>query len=336
MKKVKLLHLGTASTRMPKDGPFFDGLARYAEVTVIRNAEALSESEKAALIRTHEVLLNMWGSAEIPDEVFDEVGDWKYLLNVGGGCPKKYQLHDHGILLTNWGDSPAHGVAEGAFALLLNALKDLPAQTLANRRGETHLPKERYVSGSLYGSKVAIYGMGMIGRKFAAMLGPFDCEIGFFDPYTDGLSGAYRKFDSLESLMEWAEILVVHAAVTPETKHTLDKRMLAKLPDHGVVVSTVIGSVFVEKDLYAEAMSGRLRVGYDVTDYERPEPAPEDPIRQCEAITFTWHDISHFRWPDMTGKLKGYEKVCIENLRRYGAGEPLRWVIDRTKHMRMT
>jgi D-3-phosphoglycerate dehydrogenase len=336
MGKVKLLHLGTASTRMPKDGPFFDGLSRHAEMTVVRNAETLSGSEKASLIRKHEVLLCMWGSAEIPDEVFNDVGEWRYLLNVGGGCPKKYQLHDHGIILSNWGDSPAHGVAEGAFALLLNALKDLPAQTLANCRGETHLPKEKYVSGTLNGTKVAIYGMGMIGRKFAQMLLPFDCEIGYFDPYAEGLPETYRKFDSLESLMDWAEILVVHAAVTPETRHTVDKHMLSKLPDNGVVVSTVIGSVFVEKDLYAEAMSGRLRVGYDVIDYDMPDPAADDPIRHCENITFTWHDVSHFRWPDMTGKLQVHEKVCIENLHRYCAGEKLLWVIDREKHMRMT
>ncbi len=333
--KTTLLHLGTRKTRFPEDGPFHDGLARYADMTVIRDAEDRSAAEKIDLIRRHKVLLLMWGCDKIPDGLWDDPGALEYVLQVGGGCPKIFRIYDHGVVMTNWGDSPALNVAEGAMALLLTMLKDIPAQIHENERGGKHLPKDKYVSGTLYDLKLGIYGYGMIGRKFVEMVRPFEPRLMIYDPYAE-LPEDVERAESLEQLFDWSEAIAVHAAHTPETRHSVTADLLRRLPDHGLLISTVRNDVAVQEDVYAEIRSGRLRVALDVLAYDLPEPEPDDPIRQCENGLLTWHDISHYRWPPRPGQLSRHERVAIENLRRYVHGEPLMWVISRQQLERMT
>lgn len=334
-RRPRLLHLGTSNTRFPERGPFRNALAELADLTIVRDAETLDDAGKADLIRRHDVLLLIWGCAPIPELVWENPGELRYILQVGGGCPKVYPIYDHGIVMTNWGDASAQNVAEGAMALLLATLKDIPAQVRETERGGSHLDKARFKSGTLNGLKLGVYGYGFVGRRFVEMARPFLPQIAVFDPYAE-VPDCLHRTASLTELFDRSEAVGVFAAYTEQTHHSIDGDLLRRLPDGGVLFSVVRGEIAVRDDLFAEALSGRLRIGWDVLAYTLPEPAIDDPIRACDNALLTWHDISHFRWPPRSGALSTYEKVTVDNLRRFAHGEPLQWIVTREQLARMT
>lgn len=106
-----------------------------------------------------------------------------YICNISGGLARWIPLSiiEAGIPVTNWGDAIALDMAEAAIALLLASLEDLLPQQLHVRAGGWHRPERRV--GMMYGLRIGIYGMGVIGRKFVDYVRPFECQLHYYDPY---------------------------------------------------------------------------------------------------------------------------------------------------------
>ena len=204
----RLLHI---AAREPSDRiwtrRFREELALYGELTIVGNGAALPEGEHLRLIRSSEVLLTGWGSANVPKDVAREPGRLEYVCNVTGSVRPfvPIEVVEAGIPVTNWGDAPAGRLAEGAMTLLLATLKDLHQQIECVRAGGWALDGRLY-GGTLEGMSVGIYGLGVIGRRFVEMLRPFGAVMRFYDPYVTDCPDGLTRVDSLEagsSLQKW-------------------------------------------------------------------------------------------------------------------------------------
>ncbi len=85
--------------------------------------------EYAKVIRDYDVFLTKWHSPHIPTELANDPGKLRYICNITGELSKWINneiIESPYITVTNWGDAPAFWVAEGAFALLMAVLKDIP------------------------------------------------------------------------------------------------------------------------------------------------------------------------------------------------------------------
>ena len=132
--------------------------------------------------------------------------------------------------------------------------------------------------------------------------------------------------------MEDRHGLVVLAALTEETRGTVTADLLARLPNGGIVVNVARGAIMAQDALFAELMSGRLRAGLDVLEPDYLPPG--HPVRQLPNCILTCHvGPENLLNPAPLGR---NEEYCLDNLRRFAAGEPLRWVVDRQKLSRMT
>ncbi len=335
---IRLLHVAAekASGEIWIDR-FCDRLREIGLLTIAEDCGQLGDDERAKLIRQCDVLITGWGAAPVPASLADDPGDLQYICHVTGalGDAIPLEIIDSKIPVTNWGDAPAGRLAEGAMALLLACLKDLPGRTKIIRDGSWQ-PGDDFRSGVLDGLNVGIFGLGAIGRKFVEMLRPFGAVMRVFDPYVSELPEGCVAVDSLEELFDGAEAIVLHASLSDETRGAITAELLAKLPDNAMVINTARGAIIDQAALFAELETGRLRAGLDVLD---PDKLPADhPARNWDNVILTAHDIGKNR--SLKGfppkKLEAMHRICLDNIARHLAGEPLRFRMDRGRYLRST
>jgi phosphoglycerate dehydrogenase-like enzyme len=335
---TRLLHVAKSA---PSDRiwiePFREALRDIGTLEVLGDGDEMSEKALTALIRGCDILLTGWGSVRIPEAVAEDPGNLGYVCNVTGTVVAFVPLSiiEAGIPVTNWGNAPAGRVAEGAFTLTLACLKGLRERIAFVREGGWKLA-EGFYSGLMEGLNVGVYGYGYIGQRYVEMLRPFHPRVRIFDPFVKEIPDWCERVDSLAALFDASELVAVHAGLTDETTGSVDADLLAMLPDQGVIVNTARGAIIDQKALFAELESGRLRAGLDVLD---PDRLPDDhPAREWENVIFTAHDIAKYRprggFPPK--HMIAMHRVCLDNLRRYLAGESLQFVMDRERYLLST
>jgi phosphoglycerate dehydrogenase-like enzyme len=312
---------------------FTHALGELGELTLADNGAALSDEDFAEQVRAHEVAIVGWDARPLPASLGRAPGSLRFVCCYSGTIrtlvPKS--IIEAGVSVSNWGDHPANGVAEAAMALLLAVLKEIPKSIDVARAKKWGVSGTR--RGTLAGTRVGIYGCGVIGRRFVELLRPFDSEIRVFDPYAESLPEGCERVGSLDALVAESEVLVVHAGLSDETIGSVGAAHFAKLPDGGVVINTARGAIVDEKALFAELETGRLRAGLDVL--ERDYLEPHHPMLQVDNCLLTFHQADKLQWPPRPG-LTPMQQICFDNVERFGAGCRPEWLFDVDRYDRST
>ncbi|HVM55052.1 MAG TPA: NAD(P)-dependent oxidoreductase [Acidimicrobiales bacterium] len=211
----------------------------------------------------------------------------------------------------------AEATAEHALALILAMLRELPrrvrATTWEPRGGE-----------SLFGKHVAIIGGGGIGEVLLRLLAPFRCEVTVVRRHAAPMDGARRVVgrDGLHAALAAADVVVLALPLTPETTGLIGREQLLLMQEHALLVNVARGAHVVTDDLVAALEAGEIGgAALDVTD---PEPLPPGhPLWSASRCLITPHTANTL---DM---VRGAVADRIrENVRRFGAGEPLVGTVD--------
>ena len=321
--------------------PFLAALKEVGQLDVVENGKEIPDHERAEKIRQYPVLLTGWNSAAVPRELAANPGSLRYICNVTGEMRGWVPLEiiESGIPVTNWGDAVANSIAEGAVALLLATLKDLHFQIETIRRGGG-MADPSATGGTIEELDLGLYGCGAIGRRFIELIRPFGAIIRIFDPYMGEPPNGCSAAGSLDELFSRSQAIVILAGLTDETRHSVTAGLLARLPRHGVVINVARGGIVDQAALFAELRSGRLRAGLDVLE---PDILPADhEARQWENCILTAHGI-HRAWPSdgqpaakPSPMYKAMYRVCLDNLKRFQAGQPVRFTMDRVRYLRST
>jgi phosphoglycerate dehydrogenase-like enzyme len=164
----------------------------------------------------------------------------------------------------------------------------------------------------LQGATVLIVGFGSIGRAVSRRLEPFDVTvIGVARHARDGVHAT----EELPLLVERADVVVVLAPLTPETKGLVDAALLARMRDGALLLNAGRGGVVDTGALVAELEAGRLRAVLDVVD---PEPLPDDHPLWETALAITPHNAG-----DTAAADERAVRFGAEQLARFACGEPL-------------
>jgi phosphoglycerate dehydrogenase-like enzyme len=177
--------------------------------------------------------------------------------------------------------------AELAVALTLASMRRIPEFHAA--QADSAWAQSR-IWPSLADARVLVLGYGQIGRAIARRLAPFEVSISAVAAPPrpgDDLVESVRGIDELPDLMASHDVLIVIVPLTDLTNGLVDRDLLARMPDGGLVVNVARGPVVVTEDLRAECASGRLRAALDVTE---PEPLPPDhPLWTTRGVLITPH-----------------------------------------------
>lgn len=331
---LSMLYMAARRSQLAADGPLATELRKLVELVVVEQGRELTDAAALAQMRQADVLLTMWGARPIPAALAADPGRVRYVLHLTGTC-RPYvpvEIIRGGIPVTNWGDAPARVVAEGAMALLLAVLKDLRGRTEGVVAGKGAGARElRLPSGTLRGLRLGLYGCGAIGSRFVKLVTPFEPELLAFDPYAASLPDGCRRVDSLDALFEQSEAVAIWAGLSDETRGSVTAARLAKLPDHGIVINAARGEIIDQPALFAELKSGRLRAGLDVLVDDDYLPAGHEAHRWPNLV-LTGHDITSAHWPVRPPHLSEGDAIALDNLKRFLAGQPLRFRMDERRY----
>jgi phosphoglycerate dehydrogenase-like enzyme len=293
----------------------------------------------AERIRPCDLLVLSKYSPTLPAELIQDPGRLKYVCSTRGVV--KYVprgLLERGIVMTNWGDAPARGVGELALGLLIACLLQLPAKdrmTRANGLDGNHLLWQAY-SPSFEQLTVGVYGCGQIGSLFVRRCLALGMQVRVFDPWAARIPEGAVRVDDLDTLFRTCAAISIHVGMSDSTKHTVDARRLALLPDGGVIVNTARPGVIVEADLIAELTRRRLIAGLDVIENEgRPHESPFATLPNCILTGHggNWRAVPPAGWQPPGWSLPHFAE---RNLHAFVAGKPLEHVVTLEQYDRST
>jgi phosphoglycerate dehydrogenase-like enzyme len=174
---------------------------------------------------------------------------------------------------------------------------------------------------------MVIVGLGAIGREVAVRARPFGVRVvgvrrsyrdGDTSPHADELCGP----DRLDDVLAEADIVVVAAAESAETRGLFDAARFARLRPGAVLCNVARGSLIDQAALLDALADGRLRAA--ILDVVEPEPLPPDsPLWEAEGVVLSPHSST---------SRDGYDDRLLDllavNLRHYLRDEPLVNTVD--------
>jgi glyoxylate reductase len=169
-----------------------------------------------------------------------------------------------GVAVGRTPDVLTDATADLTWALILAVARRIPEAAAAVRAGEWHTWEPAgWLGLGLGGRTLAVIGAGRIGRAVARRAAGFGMEVRF----------AGRHDDPVEAMAN-ADVITLHAPLTPETRGLVNARALARVREGTLLVNTARGDL-VDQEALADALrEGRLGgAALDVTD---PEPLPPD------------------------------------------------------------
>jgi D-3-phosphoglycerate dehydrogenase / 2-oxoglutarate reductase len=185
----------------------------------------------------------------------------------------------HGIYVSNCPGKNAVAVAELTFALILAIDRHIPENVADLRAGRWN--KKAYSKArGLAGRTLGLIGLGHIGCEVARRAQAFGMQVvGWSRRFNDvgGLTDEcgvpIRLSPTPQQLAAEADILSVHLALTPETRHFVNASILGGLKPGGYFINTARAEVVDSAALAAAVRDGGIKAGLDVFDDEPVEGA---------------------------------------------------------------
>jgi phosphoglycerate dehydrogenase-like enzyme len=267
-----------------------ESLAKLDEVTSWSRSALRDDSpELRNQIANADVLVTTWHSPFLTRELLGS--RVKLIAHCGGEVKSRVAEEIFAfVTITNAADPMARGVAEMALALTLSLVRRIPEYATEMRAGV--IRTNEYVSEGerLFGRRVGIVGFGRIGRVVAKLLTPFGVEILVSDPYAqrDEVAASGATVVQLDQLVSSCSVVILCAALTPETQGMFDARRLSLLRDGSFLINVARGGLIDMEALLQELRKGRITAALDVTDPLEPLAADHE-LRKLPNVTLTPH-----------------------------------------------
>jgi D-3-phosphoglycerate dehydrogenase / 2-oxoglutarate reductase len=178
-------------------------------------------------------------------------------------------------------------VAEHTFGLLLALYRHIVAECNHVRKGEW----KRLTGHELLGKKIAIVGLGRIGKEVATRARAFGMEVSGFDLYWDDAFASQhkvRRASSIDEVLADADIVSLHTNLTDETRHIINEKRIGEMKKGVVILNCARGELVDTSAIAAALRDGRVGgYGADVLDTE-PPPA-DHPLFSTPNTVLTPH-----------------------------------------------
>lgn len=256
---------------------------------------------------------------------------WVHSAAAGVGNALYPEMQASGVVFTNSAGVHAIPIAEYIVAGTLYLFRGFDIAVEQQRRREwnkTPFVGERSPLREVAGARVLVVGAGGIGSEAAARLAALGARcVGVRRRPSLGRPVGFERvigFADVDAELSDADVVVLAAPLTDETRGFLSAARLARLSSSAIIINVARGALIDEPALVDRLRNGQLRGA--VLDVFLDEPlASDSPLWQLRNVLATPHVSSVSPGRFWMRELD----LFIDNWRRFVHGEPLRNVVDK-------
>jgi D-3-phosphoglycerate dehydrogenase len=292
-------------------------LEPFRNIAEVREASG-SEEQMIEVLR--DVSICVAHHAPLTEKVLEHAPDLRLFVVCRGG-PVNANVDAatrHGVTVAFTPARNAAATAEHTIAMMLSALRGIPAADMAIRQG---IWKGDYtwdsVGFELETATAGLIGYGAIGKIVGRILRSFGTTVLVYDPFAKIEEKDDVTQVELQELLGRSNVVSLHARETKESRSILGAREIAQLQKGSVVVNCARGSL-LDYDALAEALRSK-HLFAAAADVFPEEPLPADsPLLKLVNFVMTPHTAG--------GTRQAAEKaatIAAAEVRRFLSGEPL-------------
>lgn len=192
-----------------------------------------------------------------------------------------------GIPVCNVPDYGTTEVADSAIAIMMTFARGTAALDAGLRSdvqsGWTHT--NNVTARRLRGATFGVIGLGRIGTAAALRARGFGMNVAFYDPNLPNgaeLAFGFTRARTLEDLLGMADVISIHAPLTPETRGMINSKTVAQIKPGAYLINTARGKICDTAAVLEGVRSGRLAAaGLDVL--------PNEPATLDDPLVAAWH-----------------------------------------------
>lgn len=225
-----------------------------------------------------------------------------------------------GIKVVNAPMGSTLSVAELAFGHMLAHARGIVKGTIGIKNQQWL--KKQLKGMELDGKTVGIIGCGRIGQALAHRCQAFGMNTIGFDPYLpkEVADKVGIELVELDELYRRSDLISLHVALTPETRHMISTKELEMMKNGAILVNCARGGVVDEEALYHALHEGKL--GGAALDVFETEPPGALKLAELDNVTLTPHIGANTR----DAQLKAGVMVSEQVLMALKGETPTHWV----------
>jgi len=215
----------------------------------------------------------------------------------------------------------SQAVIEFTLGLMLTECRGISRahSALANGVWQGELYRYDRTGHELKGQTVGLIGLGAIAQGLVPYLKPFGMRILAYDPYTPPARFVELGVEAVDlpTLLGEADIVSIHARVTPETTKMLGAKEFAQMKRSAYFINTARGPLVDYDALYAALKDGHL-AGAGLDTFPQEPPPADWPLLKLPNVTLT----PHIAGASKESAERGAESVA-QDIANFVAGRPL-------------
>ncbi|MGH1418339.1 MAG: 2-hydroxyacid dehydrogenase [Hyphomicrobiaceae bacterium] len=221
-----------------------------------------------------------------------------------------------GIAVCNMPGTNSRAVAEMTLTLMLGAMRRITYLDRATHAGNWHVPPDVHETfGEIHGRTVGFFGYGATARILTPILKSMGARLIY--TATSPKSGVDAEWRDFSALTREADIISLHAPLTPDTAGVFDATAIRSMKPGVIIVNTARGELIDQAALVQALLDGH--VGAAGLDVFASEPIDKsEKILQFENVVVAPH-VSWLTSETLDRSLG----VAAENCRRLLANETL-------------
>ncbi|PYR34709.1 MAG: D-glycerate dehydrogenase [Acidobacteria bacterium] len=267
-------------------------LDSVGEVDLYAGESPIDPGELCARVQGKQAIVSML-TEQIGRSVLDAGRELKIVANVAVGYNNidVDYARSKGVIVTNTPDVLTESVADYTWALILSITRRVVEGDRVVRRGAWKGWTFDFMLGAdLRGKLLGLVGLGRIGRVVASRAPAFGMHVAYASRQQSdarSMPGLELEHVSLDQLLCSADVISIHVPLSPETRHLIDKRALARMKRSAYLVNTARGPI-VDEDALAWALEQRLIAGAALDVYEN-EPAIHPQLLTLDNVVLAPH-----------------------------------------------
>ncbi len=180
---------------------------------------------------------------------------------------------ERGVIVVNAPLGNTISAAEHTIALMLALARHIPEANASLKSGEWK--RSKFVGVELRGKALGIVGLGQVGSEVARRAKGLDMSVIAYDPFVSPERASVLGVElaaTLDDVLTDADFLSLHTVLTPQTKHLIGARELAKVKPSLRLINTARGDLIDIEALVRALDEGRLSgAALDVFPQEPPD-----------------------------------------------------------------